>query len=92
MDGVSLLAAILIDGFSRSFNLYVVIDLFVSDLIPTTFIGLFIIYPLRRIFIRVGFAPSLSFLVFVPYFGGLTILGLLAFCRWPSDESNQERV
>lgn len=92
MEGVGFLAGALIDGFSKSFTVDVAIDRFVSDLIVTTCIGLLIIYPLLRLFTRVGFAQSLSFLVFVPYFGGLIILGFLALGRWSSAESNKERV
>ena len=89
---MDVLAGSLIDGFSRSFDAGAVIELFVFNLIATTIIGLLVIYPLWRVFARVGFAPSLSLLVFIPYFGGLIILGLLAFGRWPAAERNHDSV
>ncbi len=49
-------------------------------------VGVFIIYPLWRIFRRAGLDPVLSLLIFVPFFGVLMVSGLLAFRRWPATE------
>lgn len=46
--------------------------------------GLILVYPLWRIFGRVGLSPYFSLLIFVPLIGGLAVLAVLAFADWPA--------
>ncbi len=41
------------------------------------------VWPLWRIFRRVGLTPALSLLVFVPVIGLLVVVTVLALARWP---------
>jgi len=61
-----------------------------GELIPTIILGFVLIYPLWRIFSRAGLAPALSLFVFVPFVGGLIVLAVLAFSRWPASEGAGE--
>ena len=61
-----------------------------GELIPTIILGFVLVYPLWRIFSRVGLAPALSLFVFVPLVGGLIVLAVLAFSRWPATEAAGE--
>lgn len=61
-----------------------------GELIPTIILGFVLVYPLWRIFSRAGLAPALSLFVFVPLVGGLIVLAVLAFSRWPATEAAGE--
>ena len=61
-----------------------------GELISAILVGLVLIYPLWRIFSRAGLAPALSLFVFVPFVGGLIVLAVLAFSRWPASEGAGE--
>ena len=45
-----------------------------------------LLVPLWKIFGKAGFAPAWALLIFLPGIGGLAILLLLAFRRWPETE------
>lgn len=46
--------------------------------------ALVLVYPIWCIFRRAGFNPWLCLLVFIPLFGGVVTLGVLAFADWPA--------
>ncbi len=48
------------------------------------FTALVLIVPMWRIFRRAGFHPPLSLLIFIPGFGFLVAVLLLALRRWPA--------
>jgi hypothetical protein len=43
-----------------------------------------VVIPAWRIFRRAGLNPALSLFIFVPALGGLIVLLMLAFMRWPA--------
>ncbi len=49
-------------------------------------LALLVVYPLWRIHARAGLNRLLSLFVFVPFFGGLIVLAILAFSHWPAVE------
>lgn len=48
--------------------------------------SLLLIIPIWKIHAKAGLNPTLSLLVFIPYFGLLIVALVLAFSRWPSTE------
>lgn len=48
-------------------------------------LGLVILYPAWRIFVRAGFSPWWSLLVVVPVVGLLAALLVLGLRRWPAE-------
>lgn len=52
--------------------------------------GLVLVIPTWRIVRRAGFHPVWSLLVFLPTFGFLVVLAVLAFNRWPNDALPRE--
>lgn len=46
------------------------------------------VVPLWKIFGKAGFAPAWALLIFVPFFGAVAILLMLAFRRWPATGSD----
>ena len=50
------------------------------------FLALVLIVPMWRIFDRAGLNPYLSLILFVPFFGLLIVLLMLAFTGWPNTE------
>ena len=51
------------------------------------FLALVLIVPMWRIFDRAGLNPYLSLILFVPFFGLVIVLLILAFTRWPNTEA-----
>jgi amino acid permease len=51
------------------------------------FLALVLIVPMWRIFDRAGLNPYLSLILFVPFFGLVIVLLMLAFTRWPNTEA-----
>lgn len=56
------------------------------NLLYSVLLSLLVVIPLWRVFGRAGLHPALSLLVFIPVFGFLIVLGVLAFTRWPNVE------
>jgi hypothetical protein len=61
-----------------------------SPLFGGILVALLLLVPLWKIFGKAGFAPAWALLIFVPGVGGLAILLLLAFRRWPATEGNTQ--
>ncbi|NKB19920.1 MAG: hypothetical protein GKS01_05175 [Alphaproteobacteria bacterium] len=47
-------------------------------------VGLIMLWPLCRIFTRIGKSPIWAFMVFIPILGWLGIYLVLVLSRWPS--------
>lgn len=60
--------------------------LVMNTLSSNLLVAALLVVPLWRIFSRAGLNPALSLIVFVPVFGFLIVLLILALSRWPSTE------
>jgi hypothetical protein len=54
-------------------------------LLGTIVLGLLLAVPFYRILGKAGLSPMLALLLFLPGFGYLIILGILAFSEWPNE-------
>jgi hypothetical protein len=48
-------------------------------------LGVLLAVPFYRILGKAGLSPMLALLLFLPLFGYLIILGILAFAEWPNE-------
>jgi len=53
---------------------------------PPLFLALVLIVPAWRVFDRAGLNPLWSLCLFIPVFGPLIVVLMLAFTRWPATE------
>jgi len=50
-------------------------------------VSLLVVYPIWRVFARVGVNPALSLFVFIPFIGPIVAAYIVALSAWPKIES-----
>lgn len=48
-------------------------------------VAILLVIPLYRVMAKAGLNPALAFLIAIPGFGYLIVIGILAFADWPNE-------
>jgi hypothetical protein len=64
----------------------------IGPLFGELFLAIFLFYPVRKTFARAGLNPNDVFWFFLPLFGMMIVVGILAFSDWPATQGNREKL
>ena len=63
----------------------------VGPILGEIFLAIILFYPVRKTYLRAGLNPNDVFWFFLPIFGLMIVVGILAFSDWPNTKNSLEQ-